>query len=156
MDAKNNKPRFSKLSPEMEAQLPEYVQLIRKFYFSLSEEDMKKLDSASNASKDNVSKENWITILQRLQKEAETESKQETKEKPQNNKKTEIVAAQRSKETDSDNLKLLVSVLKDVAAALHKDESLTPAERKRRVLEKLHRKVIEAFNEAENELDSIR
>jgi len=32
------------LNPKLEAELPEQIQLIRKFYFQLSEEDKKKLD----------------------------------------------------------------------------------------------------------------
>jgi len=39
---------LKKLPPELEKELPEYIQLIRKFYFSLSEEDKNKLDSKNN------------------------------------------------------------------------------------------------------------
>ena len=70
MDKKNKEPiKLAKLSPELEAQLPEQVQLIRKFYFSLSEEDRKKLEGGTNAPK-----KDWVTILQN---EIEAESRQE-------------------------------------------------------------------------------
>jgi|GEM_PF-4025814 hypothetical protein len=42
---------LTKLSPELEAELPEQVQLIRKFYFQLSDEDKKKLSEGKVESK---------------------------------------------------------------------------------------------------------
>ncbi|MBI2580705.1 hypothetical protein HYV85_02755 [Candidatus Woesearchaeota archaeon] len=107
----------------------------------------------------NVPKENWVTILQRLQREAEAELKQEKEGKPKNKEEETIVAAPRSKETDADNLKLLVTVLKDLANAIHsnehKQESLTPVDKRKRILQKLQQRINEAFSDAEKELDSI-
>jgi len=43
-----------KLSPELEAELPEQVQLIRKFYNQLSEEDKKRLSEGKVESKSTI------------------------------------------------------------------------------------------------------
>jgi len=41
--------KLTPLDPKIEAELPEQIQLIRKFYFQLSEEDKKKLDNPEPA-----------------------------------------------------------------------------------------------------------
>jgi hypothetical protein len=97
----------------------------------------------------------WITILQKLQKEAEAETKQGKIEKPQPEKKV-TTPVQGSQQTYLENLSLLVSVLKDISVAVHKDDNLTPAEKRIKVLDKLQQKISDAFEEAKKELDNIR
>jgi len=67
--------KLTKLSPEVEAQLPKEIQVIRAFYFSLSEEERAKLDNPKPVKDVKTELPEYIKIFQRIEKEVEEEKK---------------------------------------------------------------------------------
>jgi hypothetical protein len=67
--------KLTKLSPEVEAQLPKEIQTIRAFYFSLSEEERAKLDNPKPVKDVKTELPEYIKIFQRIEKEVEEEKK---------------------------------------------------------------------------------
>jgi predicted transcriptional regulator len=71
-------PKFRKLPPHIEAQIPKELQLFREFYFQLSEEDRAKLDNSKSTK---TEMPEYIEILKKLNNEVEKEKKQDNSQK---------------------------------------------------------------------------
>lgn len=116
--------RLTKLPPDLEAQLPESVQQIRKFYFSLSEKDKRKLEETRETKKDLTVKET---------KPVATESKD-------------------SLETLNRLLELLEKLSNDADREEKEEQSMTPAERRQRILERMRQKINRVIDDATKEI----